>query len=162
MSLFGESRDVLFVNSINEELLSGIISQQVGYYKVDLNSSTTNIYGESINKFIYDPVLVYCLITRGKQTWFTGEEGPNVIRESTFAFFKNELIEKNIIPEVGDYIVDQESYYEVDTVVENQYFVGKDPNYSYSEVTENYGTSISIICTAHNIPADRLGITLER
>jgi hypothetical protein len=70
MALFGKSRDVLLINSINRELLPNIVTQQVGYYKVTLGASTTNMYGEAIDKFFSAPILFNVLIqTRpGPQT----------------------------------------------------------------------------------------------
>ena len=64
MALFGETRDVLLINRINRELLNNIINQQVGYYKVNLGASATNIYGESLNKTWYPGVELYCLIDK--------------------------------------------------------------------------------------------------
>ncbi len=69
MALFGRQRDVLLINSINRELLPDIITQQVGYYKVTLGASQTNMYGEAIDKFFSEPALLNCLITRGDQAW---------------------------------------------------------------------------------------------
>ena len=162
MALFGSRRDILLINSINRELLPDIITQQVGYYKVSLGASTTNMYGEATDKFLSDPVLLNCLITRGEQTWSSDQWGPDINRSISFAFFLEDLKDQQVLPEVGDIIFWYENYYEVDGVVDNQYFVGKIPEYSYSEGLENYGSSISVICNTHLVPADKLGITIER
>jgi hypothetical protein len=163
MALFGRTRDVLLINSINRELLPDIITQQVGYYKVQLTESTTNIYGESTDKFVTGPALLNCLITRGDQSWSAANGfGPDLDRTISFAFFLQDLKDLEILPEVGDVIFWYENYYEVDGVVDNQYFVGKIPEYSYSEGLNNYGSSISVVCTTHLIPADKLGISIER
>lgn len=162
MALFGRNRDVLLINSINRELLPDIITQQVGYYKVSLGASTTNMYGEATDKFLSDPVLLNCLITRGEQTWSSDQWGPDINRSISFAFFLEDLKDQQVLPEVGDIIFWYENYYEVDGVVDNQYFVGKIPEYSYSEGLQNYGSSISVICNTHLVPADKLGITIER
>lgn len=163
MALFGRNRDILLINSINRELLPDIITQQVGYYKVQLGESVTNIYGESSNKFVTGPALLNCLITRGDQTWSAADGfGPDLDRTVSFAFFLEDLKDLQILPEVGDVIFWYENYYEVDGVVDNQYFVGKIPEYSYSEGLNNYGSSISVVCLTHLVPADKLGITIER
>ena len=52
--------------------------------------------------------------------------------------------------------------YEIDGVVDNQYFVGKIPEYAYSEGLDQFGSSISMVCSTHLVPADKLGITKER
>ena len=162
MALFGRRRDVLLINSINRELLPDIITQQVGYYKVTLGASATNMYGEALDKFVNPPVLFNVLIQRGDQTWTSDAFGPDTSRALTFAFFRDDLIEAEITPEVGDVVFYYENYYEVDSVVDNQYFVGKIPEYSYSEGLENYGSSISIVLQTHLIAADKLGISIER
>tara|TARA_R110000782_G_scaffold117330_1_gene207454 strand:- start:115 stop:669 length:555 start_codon:yes stop_codon:yes gene_type:complete len=78
----------------------------------------------------------------------------------------------NLKPQVGDVIMYNEGYYEVHEVIANQYFVGKDPDYPNNVNTINktdgpgdlsaYGSSISIICKAHYVQADKLGITQAR
>jgi hypothetical protein len=85
-----------------------------------------------------------------------------VTRTLDFAFFRQDLVDKALVPEVGDAIFYYENYYEIDGITENQYFVGKIPEYSYSEGLNSYGSSISIICSTHLVPADKLGITKER
>jgi hypothetical protein len=163
LALFGSVRDVLLINSINRELLPDIITQQVGYYKVNLEATTTNIYGESANKFVSGPALLNCLVTRGDQAWTAADGfGPDLNRTVSFAFFLEDLKDLQILPEVGDVIFWYENYYEVDGVVDNQYFVGKIPEYSYSEGLNQFGSSISIVCSTHLEPADKLGITKER
>ena len=162
MALFGRSRDVLLINSINRELLPNIVTQQVGYYKVTLGASTTNMYGESTDKFFSEPTLLNCLIERQDPTWTSDTFGPDTSQMLTVAFFREDLADVAITPEVGDIIFYYENYYEVDAVLENQYFVGKVPDYAYSEGLDQYGSSISIACTAHPVPADKLGITKER
>lgn len=162
MALFGRSKDIRLFNSVNRELLRDIISQQVGYYKITLGASKTNMYGEALDKFVHQPVLLNCLITRGDETWNSDEWGPDVVRTVGFAFLRQDLVDLGVVPQVGDAIFYYENYYEIDGIVENQYFVGKIPEYSYSEGLDGFGSSVSIICNTHLIPADKLGITKER
>ena len=67
-----------------------------------------------------------------------------------------------IYPEVGDVVLWQNNYYEIDDVLENQYFVGKDTDYSYSSDNDNFGSSISIIVNAHYTRVEKLGIEKDR
>jgi hypothetical protein len=55
-----------------------------------------------------------------------------------------------------------EAYYEASNVNENQYIVGKNPDYTYSEGAANFGQSYSIIVFGHYTSPDKLGITLDR
>jgi hypothetical protein len=178
MSLFGTSRDASLIRHINRELINNIIEQQVGYYKISLEKTKTNVYGESNGtKIFYDPVLVNCLIEVNAQTWTADSLGPDVNRDLTFRFLRDDLAGLNlsieqpeggkgfqygIYPEVGDILLWNNDYYELDSVVENNYFVGKDPSYSYSTDNDDFGLSISIICKGHFTRAEKLGITQDR
>jgi hypothetical protein len=178
MSLFGTARDASLIRHINRELINNIIEQQVGYYKIDLTKTTSNMYGEANGtKIFHDPVLVNCLIERSAQEWTTDSFGPDVNRKIQLRFLKDDLaglnlsielpeggrgFEYGIYPEVGDVVLWQDNYYEVDDILENQYFLGKDPDYSYSTNNDDFGSSISIIVNAHYARIEKLGIEKDR
>ena len=161
MSIFGSQRDFALITKMNRALLRDIIEQEIGYYKISLEDTQANIYGESTEKRYYDPVLLQCLITRGDQIYNVDDFGPDLSRELSFAFLRQDLVDFNVVPEVGDIIMLNEEYYEVDTVRENQFFFGKDSNYNYGR-SADYGASISIVCDAHLTRADKLNITQVR
>ena len=178
MSLFGTARDASLVRHINRELINNIIEQQVGYYKIDLTRTQQNMYGEANGtKIYYDPVLINGLIERTPPTWTNTDFGPDVSQDITVRFLKDDLAGTNlstelsgggqgfsyiIVPEVGDLVLWNDDFYEVDSTAENQLFVGKDPGYSYSTDNDSFGSSISIIVNAHYSRRERLGITLDR
>jgi hypothetical protein len=170
MALFGSSRDVSLVRHLNRELLGNIITQQAAFYKFKLGETKVNIYGEAAGAKYYDgPFLFNCLINREDQEYPEQEDGVNYQRGISFAFYRDDLVEANILPEVGDIILYQEGYYEVETTVSNQYFLGKDPSYPNNNSNgtpnpinpglENFGSSISIICKTHYVPADKVAIS---
>lgn len=161
MSIFGSQRDFALIRKMNRSLLQNIIEQEVGYYKISLEDTQANIYGEALQKVFNDPILLSCLITRGDQVMSMDDFGPDLQRELSFAFLRDDLVDLQLVPEVGDIIMLNESYYEVDLVKENQFFFGKDNNYNYGR-SADYGASISIVCTAHLTRADKLGITQVR
>lgn len=102
------------------------------------------------------------MIVRGDFTTVTDSFGPDTRRGVDFRFLKVNLEAANVVPETGDVIMYNESYYEVDNVNENQYFLGKDPSYTYSSGLQNFGASFSIICNTHMTSPERLGIQKER
>jgi hypothetical protein len=162
MALFGGSRDISLFRHINKELINNIIQQSVGYYKIALDKTPSNLYGESLIKTYNDPVLVNCLIERTPQVWSETEFGIDVAQDITVRFLRDILVDINLVPEVGDVVLWQEDYYEIDGLVENQLVVGKDPSYSYSSDTTDFGSSISIIVTAKFIRPEKLGLIKER
>lgn len=161
-ALFGGSRDISFIRHINKELINNIIEQQVGYYKISLEKTESNLYGESSQKTYNDPILVNCLIERTPPVWGETEFGADVTQDITVRFLRDILVDIQLVPEVGDVVLWQEDYYEISGTIENQLFVGKDPSYSYSEDNNDFGSSISIIVTASYIRPEKLGITKER
>ena len=168
MALFGTQRDVSLIRNINRELLGDIITQQCAVYKLNLGETRVNIYGESSGaKYYEDPVLLNVLLERGDQTYNSSDMGVDYSREVEFRFFRDDLIDASLVIEPGDILLYYESYFEVDTVKDNQLFVGKDPRYPYNSNPlnpglEDFGTNLSIICSTHYTPADRVQITRER
>ena len=162
MALFGTLRDINVFNTVNRELLEDIISTQIGYYKVKLGDTQPNMYGEAVSKYFIGPVLLNCLIERGDFGVNRTDYAIDVNRKSVFRFFKQHLQETNVFPEIGDVVMWNEHFFEVNNVNENQYIVGKDSDYAYSEGLQNYGNSLSIILETHYVSPDRLGINENR
>ena len=169
MVLYGGARDISLFQKVNRELMGNIITQQCVYYKLRLNETKVNMYGEAAGARYYkEPVIFNALIERGDQEYPDDDIlGVNFNRSLDFKFFREDLIDADVVPEVGDIIMYYEGYYEVDSTVGNQYFVGKDPRYPYNTNPlnpglENFGANLSIICKTHYTPADKVQITKER
>lgn len=161
MSIFGSQRDFALITKMNRALLRDIIEQEVGYYKISLEDTQANIYGEALEKTYYDPIIMQCLITRGDQIFTVDDFGPDVGRQLSFAFLREDMTDVQLVPEVGDIIMLNEDYYEVDVVRENQFFFGKDNNYNFAR-SDAYGASISIVCDAHLTRVEKLNISQVR
>jgi len=168
MALFGGARDISMFRKVNRELLGDIITQQVAIYKYVLDKTKVNMYGESSGgKFFTGPILLNALIEVGDNTSPTNEFGVDFNWSIKVAFLVDDLTDANIIPEIGDVLLYQESYFEIDNTVHTQYFAGKDPDYPYSQNPLNpgldqFGYNVSLICETHYIPADRINIIKQR
>jgi len=160
--IFGSNRDFNLLVNINRELLHDIVEQEILYYKIALDDTEFNIYGESLEKSYQTPVKLNCLITRGDQVVDIQEFGPDLGREASFAFLRPDLVDKSVVPEVGDILNWHEDYYEVDTVRENELFLGRDKSYNFTSATAGFGSSLSIIVDCHLTRADRVGIAEVR
>ena len=194
MALFGQSRDISMFRYVNRELMGNIISQQAAFYKLRLTQTNFNMYGEAAEAKFYDgPILLYTLIDLPDQEFPTDDMGVSFSWKPTFRFLRDDLLDKlkdfnedtiygaNLVPQVGDIILYETSYYEVINTNAAQYFVGKDPDYPNSPQPSNpagatyplpsplwnpgldeFGYNVSIICQTTYVPADKVGITLER
>jgi hypothetical protein len=159
--LFGSNRDFDLFVSVNRELIKDIIEQEVLYYKLSIADTSVNIYGEALQKTYLEAVKLNCLITRGDQVYDVDEFGPDLGREASFAFLKPDLEDISTVPEVGDIVMWQEDYYEVDVVKENSLLLGKDNKYNIDR-PGTHGSSMSIIVDCHLTRADRVGLNRQR
>ena len=160
--IFGSRRDFNLFVKINRELLSDVIEQEILYYKISLEETQANMYGEATSKTYWTPAKLNCLITRGDQVVTSDEFGPDLTRDVSFAFLREDLEVVNTVPEVGDIIMWHENYYEVDNTTENQLFLGKDNSYNLTDYGAKFGASISIIAKCHLTRGDRVGIVQQR
>ena len=160
--IFGSQRDFGLFTGINRELLSDVVEQEILFYKMSLEQTTANIYGEGMEKVFWSPIKYNCLIQRGDQRSTVDDLGVDIVRDVKFNMLRQDLIDTNVEPEIGDIIMWSENYYEIDNITENQLFLGKDDSYNFTQYGQNFGASISIICQAHLTRADKVGLTRVR
>lgn len=168
--MFGRSRDVSLIRGLNRELLHDIITQQAAFYKFKLEETKTNLYGEAAGEKFYDgPYLFNCLIEREDQEFPEDDSGVGFGQGIEFRFLRADLVDANVLPEVGDIILYQNNYYGVDRTISNQYFVGKNPSYPNKNSDgsnnplnpglEDFGANLSIICKTYKVPSDKVAIS---
>ena len=145
--------------------MGNIITQQSALYKFKLEETKVNLYGEAAGEKYYDgPFLFNCLIDRENQSYSPGNDGVNFAQGIQFYFLRDDLVDANVVPEVGDIVLYQEKYYGVQSTVSNQYWGGKNPDYPNNENPinpglEEFGSSISILVSTYYIPADKVAIS---
>ena len=170
MAMFARQRDVSLVRHLNREVMGNVITQQAAFCQYKLEETKVNIYGESAaEKFYNGPFLFNCLIDRQDEEFGENEEGIQFAQPINFYFLRDDLVDAQVEPEVGDIILYQEGYYGVDGTIANQYWSGKNPQYpnNNSDGTPNplnpnldlFGTNLSVICTTYYIPADKVAIS---
>jgi hypothetical protein len=101
----------------------------IAYYVINLNQTKTNIYGESLEKWYYEPFLIKCIIERNQDTTKDEMFGPDIEKNITLTIPKiawedtySGLIQGvNSMPVIGDIIFDRstERYFEINNVIVN-------------------------------------------
>lgn len=147
MALFGGERDAALFRKINKELITDIIDTEIYYYKLILDDSKRNLYGEGKDKVFYNPVKIPTLVDRTNAEQIFDEFGSSYTRNVNFYFLRDILVEKNVYPEVGDVIVWNDEQHIVDVTFTNQFFAGKNPD--TWDGGDSQGYNISIICETH-------------
>ena len=155
--------------------MGNIITQQCALYQFKLEETKVNLYGEAAGeKFYNGPFLFNVLINRSNEEYGENDEGIQFNQPIEFYFLRDDLVDADVVPEVGDIILYQTSYYGVQSTVSNQYWGGKNPDYpnNDSDGTPNplnpdldqFGNNLSILVSTYYIPADKVAISpyLER
>jgi len=157
MALYGGARDISMFRKVNRELMGNIISQEVIFYKYNVTTTKTNMYGESVEgRNFADPVILFALVDLGSPESPTSDLGVDFTWPITFRFLKDDLLSPtldynismsfgsnlnplsgsygaNLQPAVGDVIQYQNGYWEVDNTYDTQYFTGKNPSFPYTD-----------------------------
>jgi hypothetical protein len=157
MALFGGKRDARFLAAINSELINAIVDTEIEFFKLIVEQSNSNLYGESTKKAFFDSILIPCLITKEGKTANMDDYGHSYARTAQFGISRDILERADFYPEVGDIIFWDNEYYEIDNTDANQYFTGKNPD-TWPNGSE-HGYSVSVICDAHATRQTPQGIT---
>jgi hypothetical protein len=156
MALFGTMRDAKFLASINKEIINAVVDTEIEFYKLILDTTESNIYGESDSKSYYDSILLPCIITKDDKTSVMDDYGHSYTRTLTFGVSRDLLERANLYPDAGDIVFWDNEYYELDSVDANKYFVGKNPETWPNG--DSHGYSVSVMCNAHATRQTPLGI----
>jgi hypothetical protein len=153
MPLFGGQRDAGFLKRVNKELLQKVIGIEVAVYKIAIEHTPVNIYGESSSKKYYNPIRVHALVRKDDTLSVNSETGEiDTNKNLTIGFLRDELVEKKLVIEISDIIYWDGGYYQVDNVKKTNYWWGRNPEESIPVVegdTAEHGYAVSIIAECH-------------
>ena len=147
MALFGTQRDAKFMASINSEIMNQVVDTEIEFYKLIVEESDSNLYGESDKKSFYQSILIPALITKEGKNASHDDYGHNYTRTLQFAISRDTAEKSGFYPEVVDIAFWDNEYYELDNVNANQYLAGKNPETWQNG--DSHGFSVSIVCDAH-------------
>jgi len=137
MPKFAVGRDIELFKSFAREMVDDVVENIAVLFKVNLNETKVNLYGESTNKTWYPGVELNVLINKTAQAAGYEGFGSDVSQNVEFRFDRWMLEEKNTYPEIGDIIFFDQSYYEIDNTTEVQ-FVGGLPSNNFSVVCSTF------------------------
>jgi len=162
MPIYGGSLDKAYFRSIAQEVMRKIVGQEVLYFKLSLSETKENVFGESKKKMYLQPILIACSVIPEDQNTEDTLSGSNRNQNMDVHFLVSDLKEINLVPEAGDIIEWEKSYYEVDGWIDNQRVMGKDNEYSLERDNENYGELWSITVKTHLSKQNKLNLIISR
>ena len=130
---FVPQKEFDLINSMNEELIDEIIGQSVDIYKVSVENTDENIYGESTTKYYEVGFRVNCMIMYNEPEVLQDEFGSDTNASIDLYFQRNNLSSGslNFYPETGDIVDWNEHYWEINGTTEPQLIAGH-PGYKHS------------------------------
>jgi hypothetical protein len=146
MPKFISERDVQFFKGIAREIVDEVIQNTIVLFKVNLNETMVNIYGESLNKTWQPGVEIFALINKEPESARYEGFGLDTDQNITFKLDRWMLEEKGIYPEVGDIINFNQSYFEIDNTNEIQLIGGQTYN------------NFSVVCSTFMVSKSNLNI----
>ena len=121
---FIPQKEINLIDSMNEELIDNIVGQSVDIYKISVDDTEENMYGESLTKYYDRGFRVNCLIMFNEPEMLQDDFGADLNTTIEMYFHRTTLVEAGFHPEVGD-IVDWNNYYfEINSVTEPQLIAG--------------------------------------
>ena len=114
------------LNQMNEELIDEIVGQSVDIYKVNVEKTDSNLYGESTAKYYDIGFRVNCLIEYAAPEINQDEFGSDLNSNITMFFQRENLASGslNFYPENGDIVDWNDYYWEINGTTEPQLFAG--------------------------------------
>ena len=141
---FIPQKEIDTIDSMNEELIDEIIGQSVDIYKVSIDNTDENVYGESTTKYYEVGFRVNCLIQFNEPEITQDEFGVDENADIEMYFQRNNLSSGslNFYPEMGDIVDWNDHYWEINGTTEPQLIAGH-PGYKHSIVATAHRARLS-------------------
>ena len=121
---FITQKEINLFDALNEELIDNIIGQTVDIYKISVEDTEENLYGESPTKYYDKGFRVNCLILYNDPETLQDEFGADLNVSIEMYFHRTTLLEANFYPEIGDIVDWNNHYWEMNSVTEPQLIAG--------------------------------------
>ena len=121
---FVPQKEINFIDAVNEELIDNIVGQAVDIYKISVDDTEENMYGESLTKYYDRGFRVNCLILFNEPEMLQDDFGADLNTTIEMYFHRTTLVEAGFFPEVGDIVDWNDYYFEINSVTEPQLVAG--------------------------------------
>ena len=121
---FTPLNDIKLFDIVNEELIDELVGQTVDIYKVNIDETESNLYGESTSKTFDVGFRVNCLIQFNEPETTMDEFGSDTNASIELYFHRNSLKDTDFFPEIGDIVDWNQFYWELNSVTEPQLVSG--------------------------------------
>lgn len=168
MPRFFNARDLNFIKTIAEEVLDYVAETTVVLFKMSVGETKTNLYGESLGKVWHAPSPLMALVDREPKNVSYEGFGPDNTQAVEFRFMRERMrthklpIVRDVngtpipvgaiqnemygYPEIGDVILFDGDYYEIDNVRENLLIGGSPQIYNQeTEVFEDANMTLTAV-----------------
>lgn len=181
MPKFFNARDLNFLKTIAEEVVDYVVEQAVVLFKVSVGETKTNLYGESLGKVWHAPATLMCIVDREPSNvvyeGFGADKRQAVefrfnrmrLRETSYKIPKVRDVNGTLVPvgaiqneeygypEIGDVILFDGAYYEIDNVRQSQ-LIGGQPEI-YDQESGNFDDArMNLIATAFMVRRSQIQI----
>ena len=146
MARFALGRDIRFFEGISRELVDAVVTTAVVLYKLIIEDSKANLYGESLSKTYYNGMECNAIIDRQDTSANYEGFGADASQTVEFRFNRFTLEDKGFYPEIGDIIFHNNGYFEIDNLREEQ-FIGGQVDNKFSIICSTFMTRRSTIQT---------------
>lgn len=107
-------------------MINKIIGSAINYYKIDTQKSQTNIYGQSTNKTFFQNIKIMGLIEFEDYSTQNSQFGYNIFNKLKIRLDRQYMSKQiELYPCVGDIIQWNNSYYDISSVIQNQFIGGQ-------------------------------------
>ena len=139
---FVPQKEIDLIDAFNEELIDEIVGQSVDIYKVSIEDTEENIYGESSTKYFDRGFRVNCLILYNDPEILQEDFGPDLNSSIEMYFHRTTLKEAGFYPEMGDIVDWNDIYFEINGTTEPQLIAGS-PAYKHQIKTTAHRIRLS-------------------
>ena len=181
MPKFFNAKDLDFIKTISEEVVDYIVEQAVVLFKVSVGETKTNLYGESLGKVWRAPSTLMCIVDREPMNvvyeGFGADKQQAVefrfnrmrLRETSYSVPKVRDINGTLVPteaiqnltvgypEIGDVILFDGAYYEIDNVRQSQ-LIGGQPEIYDQESGSFDDARMNLIATSFMVRRSQIQI----